>query len=141
MKKPSTIHSERKAKVLSRTTLIVILVAVFTFSIFLGITAVAMGLGSIYPKLNSIAQPVACPGKTMSHSQQISEVGTATYYTAKWFCVDETTGERMELSGNTVALISGPVYGVVIFGMLFAILYMYWYSSVGPAKNGGPDLW
>ena len=114
---------------------------IFAFSIVLGITAGAMGLGSIYPQLNSIAQPIACPGQAMSHSQQISEIGTATYYTAKWYCVDEKTGERSELSSNTVALIAGPFYGVVIFAILLVIVYLYWNSSVGPAKNGGPQLW
>lgn len=117
------------------------MIAVFAFSTFLGITAGAMGLGSIYPQLNSIAQPIACPGRAMNHSQQVSEIGTATYYAAKWYCVDEKTGERVEVGSNTIAVIAGPVYGLVIFGILLAIIYLYWYSSVGPAKNGGPGLW
>lgn len=111
------------------------------FSIFLGITAGAMGLGSIYPQLNSIAQPIVCPGRTMSHSQQISEIGTATYYAAKWYCVDDRTGERSEVSNNTIALTTGPIYGAVIFAILLVMVYLYWYSSIGPAKNGGQKLW
>jgi len=113
----------------------------FAFSFLIGITGIAIGFGSIYPQLNHIAQPIACPGRTMTHSQQISEIGTATYYAAKWFCVDESTGERTEVSNNKVALIAGPVYGTVVLIILLAIVYLYWYSSVGPAKNGGPDLW
>ena len=128
-------------KTVKRSTLIVGLLIIFAFSIFLGITAGAMGLGSIYPQLNSVAQPLACPGRKMSHAQQISEIGTATYYAAKWYCVDERSGEKSELSGNTVALIAGPVYGLVIFVILLTIVYLYWNSNVGPAKNGGPQLW
>jgi len=130
-----------ESKTIKRSTLVIGAIIVLAFSIFLGITGGAMGLGSIYPRLNSIAQPLACPGRTMSHAQQISEIGTATYYAAKWYCVDEKSGERSELSGNTVALIAGPAYGLVIFVVLLTIVYLYWNSTVGPAKNGGPDLW
>ena len=118
--KPDRRH-DLQPKTLKKTSLAVLLIVLIAFSVFLGITAGAIGLGSIYPQINTIAQPVACPGRTMSHSQQISEIGTATYYAAKWYCVDEQTGERSEVSGNTVALISGPVYGVVIFLILFAV--------------------
>jgi hypothetical protein len=127
--------------VLERSTFAALLFVVLAFSMFLGFTAGAMGLGSIYPQINAIAQPVACPGRSMSHSQQVSEIGTAKYYAAKWYCVDEKTGERSEVSGNTVALITGPVYGIVTFVILLALVYLYWNSKVGPAKNGGPRLY
>jgi len=134
-------RDDLRPKTLKRSTLAILLIVLLAFSVFLGITAGAIGLGSIYPQLNSIAQPIACPGRAMSHSQQITEIGTATYYAAKWYCVNGQTGERSEVSGNTVALIAGPVYGVVIFVILLAIAYLYWNSSIGPAKNGGPELW
>jgi hypothetical protein len=132
---------DRQAKTLKKTTLAIALGVLLAFSVVMGITGISIGFGSIYPQINLIAQPIACPGGTMTHSQQISEIGTATYYAAKWFCVDEKTGEKSEVSGNTVALLAGPFYGVMIFAVLLAIVYLYWYSNVGPAKNGGPDLW
>jgi len=134
-------RDDRPPKKLRKTTLAILLIGIFAFSLVLGIAGFAIGFGSIYPQMNLIAQPIACPGLTMTHSQQILEVGTATYYATKWYCVDGKTGERSEVRGNAVALIAGPVYGMVIFVILLAIVYLYWYSSVGPAKNGGPDLW
>lgn len=107
MRKKSDRSYDTKPKTLKRSTLAILLFAAFCFSMFLGVTAGAMGLGSIYPQLNSIAQPVACPGHTMTHSQQVSEIGTTTYYAAKWFCVDEND-DRTEISSNTIALNRRP---------------------------------
>lgn len=124
-----------------KSTLVIGLGIGLAFSILIGVTAGAMGFGSIYPQLNLIAKPFACPGKQMSYSQQVSEIGTATYYTAKWFCVDERSGVKTEVEPNTVFLYAGVFYGLVFFALLFVITYFYWNSSIGPAKNGGPRLW
>jgi len=140
MRKKSDRSYDTKPKTLKRSTLAILLFAAFCFSMFLGVTAGALGLGSIYPQLNSIAQPVACPGHTMTHSQQVSEIGTTTYYAAKWFCVDDNGG-RTEISSSTIALTAGPVYGIIFFAVLLALIYLYWNSKIGPAKNGGPTFW
>ena len=105
----------------------------FSFSIFIGITGISMGLGSIYPQLNLVAKPFVCPNQQMSYTQNISEIGSDTYWSATWFC-GETNIEN-------IFLFAGSMYGLVLFVVLIVITYFYWYSSIGPAKNDGLHLW
>lgn len=126
---------------LKTSTLIVGIGVGLAFSILMGVTGGAMGLGSIYPHLNLIAEPLVCHGTNMSYSRRASEIATATYYTAEWFCVDEKTGARTELEPNAVFLYAGIFYGLVFFVLMVVITYIYWNSSIGPAKNDGLRLW
>lgn len=121
--------------------MIVSLIALFVFSAFLGVVGGAIGLASIYPQINMFAQPLACPGQTLTHTQQISEIGSATYYAAAWYCVDPQTSERTEASAMTVYLAAGLLHGLIVFAALTGLTYLYWNSSVGPAKNDGLRLW
>jgi hypothetical protein len=77
----------------------------------------------------------------MSYTQNVSEIGSATYWSATWFCVDERSGAKQELDSNTVFLVAGPFYGLAFFVVLLIIVYLYWNSSIGPAKNDGLRLW
>ncbi len=122
-------------------TLITGLLVGLIFSVFIGIVGGSMGLGSRFPQLNLIAQPFACPGKQLSYTQHVSEISTATYWTVTWFCVDEQSGTRAELDPNTVFLYAGSIYGLVLFVVLLSLTYLYWNSSIGPAKNDGLRLW
>ena len=126
---------------LKRSTLAIGLVVGFAFSIIIGVTGGAMGFGSLYPQLNLITKPFVCPGGQMSYSQQVADVGTARYYTAQWFCQDAASGEKREINSNTIFFIAGLFYGTAFFAVLLLITYMYWNSSIGPARNGGPSLW
>jgi len=130
-----------KTKKVKTSSLIIWLMVGLIFSIIMGITGGAMGFGSRYPQLNLIAKPFVCPGQQMSYTQDVSEVGSATYWTANWFCVDEVSGVKTELDQNTVFLIAGPFYGLIFFVVLLGIVYLYWNSSIGPAKNDGLRLW
>jgi hypothetical protein len=126
---------------LKRSTLAIGLVVGLAFSIIMGVTGGAIGLGALYPQLNLITKPFVCPGGQMSYSQQVSVIGTASYHTAKWFCQDATSGEKREIDGNTIFLTAGLFYGTAFFAVLLLITYLYWNSSIGPARNGGPRLW
>lgn len=128
-------------KKVKRSTLIIWLIGGFIFSIFIGITAGSMGFGSRFPELNLIARPFLCSNGQMSHVQHVSEIGTATYWTADWFCVDEGSGLKTELESDTVFLYAGSLYGLVLFVVLLIIVSVYWNSSIGPAKNDGLRLW
>lgn len=128
-------------KKVKRSTLIIWLIGGFIFSILMGITAGSMGLGSVFPQLNLIARPLLCPNGQMSHVQHESEIGTATYWTADWFCVDEGTGVKTELDPDTVFSYAGTMLGLALFVVLLIIVSVYWNSSIGPAKNDGLRLW
>ncbi|MBX3038681.1 MAG: hypothetical protein KF758_17345 [Anaerolineales bacterium] len=122
-----------KIKKVKTSSLVIGLIIGFVSSIFIGITGISRGLGSIYPNLNLIAKPLVCPNQEMTYAQNISEIGSDTYWSATWFC-GETEIEN-------VFLYAGSIYGLVLFLGLLVITYAYWYSSIGPAKNDGLHLW
>ncbi|MBL8089633.1 MAG: hypothetical protein JNJ43_04865 [Anaerolineales bacterium] len=122
-----------RIKKVKTSSLVIGLIIGFVFSIFIGITGISRGLGSIYPNLNLIAKPLVCPNQEMTYAQNISEIGSDTYWSATWFC-GETEIEN-------VFLYAGSIYGLVLFLGLLVITYAYWYSSIGPAKNDGLHLW
>jgi hypothetical protein len=130
-----------KIRKVKTSTLIIGIAVILIFSIFMGVTAGAMGLGSLFPQLNLVAKPFACPNQPMTYTQNVSEIGSDTYWTARWFCEDEQSGVQTEVDSNTVFLYAGPVYGLVFFVILLIVTYFYWNSSVGPAKNDGLRLW
>jgi hypothetical protein len=130
-----------KIKKVKTSALITGLMVELIFSIFLGIIAVSIGLGSIFPQLNLIAGPFLCPGQEMAYTQNVTEIGSDTYWSAAWFCVDEGSGSRTELDPDTVHGYAGSFYGVLIFIVLLGLTVLYWNSGIGPAKNDGLHLW
>jgi hypothetical protein len=129
-----------KIRKLKTTTLVFGMIAELIFSVFLGLTAGARGLGSLYPALNLVAKPFVCPNSQMSYTQNVSEIGSDTYWTGRWFCVDEHLGVKTELDPNRVFLSASPLYTLVFFAVLLILTYVYWNSSIGPAKNDGLHL-
>lgn len=130
-----------KTKKVKTSSLVLWLLVGLIFSMIIGVTGGAMGFGSRYPQLNLIAKPFVCPGQQMSYTQNVSQIGSATYWSADWFCVDEQTGDKKELDQNTVFQITGPLFGLIFLAVLLLIVHLYWYSSIGPAKNDGLRLW
>jgi hypothetical protein len=130
-----------KTKKVKTSSLILWLMVGLIFSMIIGVIGGARGYGSRYPQLNLIAKPFVCPGQQMAYTQNVSQIGSATYWSAVWFCVDENSGVKTELDQNMVFLITGPFYGLVFFVVLLLIVYLYWNSSIGPAKNDGLRLW
>ena len=124
-----------------RSTLAIGVIVGLTFSLLMGITAGARGFGSMYPQMNLITKPFVCAGGEMTYSRSVSSGATASYYSAQWFCVDRESGERKEIDPTLVFVLAGIVYGLVFFAVLLVIAYVYWNSSIGPAKNDGLRLW
>ena len=130
-----------KIRKIKTSTLLLGILVEFIFSAFLGLTAGARGLGSLYPMLNLVAKPFVCSNGQMSYEQNEAQIGSATYWSGRWFCMDEQTGIRTELDPATVFLSASPLYIIVFCSILFIITYLYWNSSIGPAKNDGLYLW
>ena len=130
-----------KIRKVKTSSLIIGIIVELIFSIFLGITGGARGLGSLYPQLNLVAKPFVCPNNHMSYTPHVSEIGSDTYWSATWFCGGEQLSVKKELDSDTVFLYASPLYSLVFFAFLLAITYAYWNSSIGPAKNDGLRLW
>jgi|SRR5688572_24823014 len=130
-----------KIRKVKTSTLIIGVILELVFSIFIGLTAGATGFGSLYPQLNLVARTFVCPNSQMSYDQHVSQIGSDTYYSATWFCVDEQSGAKTELDSETVFLYASPFYSLVFFAFLLIVTYVYWNSSIGPAKNNGLYLW
>ena len=70
-------------------------IAIFIWSIFMGVTAVSIGLGADYPPLNQVAKPFVCPNGKMSFNESTSNPLPGTTYTRiGWYCVDNREGHR-----------------------------------------------
>ena len=90
--------------------------------VFMGVTAISMGVGAIYPPLNQIAAPVVCPDGEMVPTKTSSmDYDGDTIMSVDWVCVDDRIKERTELSILPISLISGTVYGLVLFVPLFLL--------------------
>jgi putative oligomerization/nucleic acid binding protein len=97
---------------------------IFVWSIFMGITVGSIGLGALFPGVNRITAPFVCKGGRLdlvTQDYHPSPVETVT--TLTWYCVDASSGVQQEVSPFTMALISGPFYGLVLF---FIILLGMW---------------
>jgi putative oligomerization/nucleic acid binding protein len=115
------------------------LIAAFFWSIFMGVTAGAIGVGAIFPPLNKIAAPFVCPNGKMDYGEFTSNPLPGTTYTQiTWYCQDNQTGEKTELGIFPMTFYSGAFIGLIIFAVV--VLIWYWNSSrnmsVGFAGDG-----
>ena len=83
---------------------------------FFGITIVSVAGGSIYPPINIIAKPFACPNGSMDFkmAQYRPSPGT-TVTTTTWVCTDAVSGEAQVLNLIPVVVPAGIMDGVIIF--------------------------
>jgi len=107
---------------LNRTVLFLI----FLGSIFMGIVVISIGLGAVFPSLNRIAKPFICPrGEMELETQTYRPYPGETVTTLQWYCADQETGERTELGLLPMALVSGVIYGLLLFVVIALGLYLY----------------
>ena len=97
------------------------LVWTFLWSLFMGVTAISIGVGALFPPLNYIAGPFVCPGGTMSTEEQGYRPSPGTTVTTiTWYCTDGSTGAKNELSMWPMSVASGLIYGLLLFLVIFA---------------------
>jgi hypothetical protein len=100
------------------------LVIVLVFCLFMGVTAISMGVGAVVPAVNEITKPLVCPDGTMTsevHSRRSRTKARQTIITRTWYCVDGS-GSRTELGLFPMALYSGTVWGLALFVPLLALM-------------------
>ena len=96
------------------------LIWTFVWCWFMGITAISIGFGAIFPSMNLVAKPFVCPGGRMELEKQVyNPYPGNTITTLTWYCVEGTSGAKTELGIFPMALYSGTIYGWLLFGAVF----------------------
>jgi hypothetical protein len=91
----------------------------FIWCWFMGITAISIGFGAVFPSMNRIAKPFICPGGRMElETQTYRPYPGNTITTLTWYCVDESTGAKTELGIFPMSLYAGTIYGWLLFGLI-----------------------
>jgi hypothetical protein len=103
-----------------------VLIVIFFWSIFMGVTAISIGVGALYPPLNNIAKPFVCPNGKLSFEQNVNNPrpGT-TVTTAVWICTDSRSGSQTVIDAFKMGLYAGPFYGL----LLFLVVWLVWYMN------------
>lgn len=101
--------------------------------LFMGVTAISIGFGAVFPSMNRIAKPFICPNGEMeleTHGYNPSPGTSIT--TLTWYCVD-ASGERKELGIFPMALYAGLIYGFLLFLVIY--LFMVLRSNRSPSAE------
>jgi hypothetical protein len=83
---------------------------------FMGITAISIGFGAVFPSMNLIAKPFICPNGAMTLDKQgYNPYPGKVVTTITWYCVDKVSGAQKELGIFPMSLYAGTIYGVLLF--------------------------
>jgi hypothetical protein len=127
-----------------KTNTVIWLIAIFFWCIFMGVTAISIGVGAMFPPLNLIAKPFVCPNGQMTFQQSVSNpLPGTTYTTNTWYCVDQQAEQETELGIFPLSLYAGTIYGVLLFGVGVAVWYFYgkWNASYPNALSSKQVGW
>lgn len=118
---------------------LVALIVVLVFCLFMGVTAISMGVGAAYPPINRVAQPFVCPGGEMVSQQSVQHpLPGRTYLTASWTCVEPSGASRPI---PYVSLVAGPIHGLGCFVCVAPLVLLGAFRRRGAAPpQGGPRL-
>lgn len=110
----------------------IILSLIFIWCLFMGVTAISIGFGAVFPSMNRIAKPFVCPrGEMQLETQNYYPSPVETVKTLTWYCVDNTTGEKVELGLFPMSLYAGVIYGLLLFVVIVGG-YKIWTSKLPP---------
>jgi len=103
------------------------LIIVFLWSIFMGVTAVSIGFGALFPSMNRIAKPFVCAnGELVVNETVLHPYPGRVSKIVRWTCVDRASGVAEPLSPFLLSLYAGPFYGLLIF----AAVAVPWYRMM-----------
>ena len=112
------------------------LVFAFFCSQFVGIIIFSIGLGAAVPVIHRIAAPLVCSdGKMVTESEYYSYQPGESTTTLAWFCVNDKTGEKQDISFKT-ALVAGALYGVIFFALYIVTMLLNNRRGVEPHGAG-----
>lgn len=108
---------------------------IFVWSIFMGVTAISIGFGALFPSMNRIAKPFVCPRGEMEYESQVYRPYPGkTVTTLTWYCADRETGARTELGIFPMSLYAGAIYGFLLFVVIVVAMWMF--AGRLPASTG-----
>jgi|GEM_PF-1671752 hypothetical protein len=108
-------------------------ILLLVWCLFMGVTAISIGVGAAFPPLNKIAQPFVCPnGQMRVDSQTYRPSPGTTITTLDWQCVDRRTGEAQRINEMSMFLINGLIYGTILFAV---IMLGYWMTMKRRAQR------
>jgi hypothetical protein len=100
------------------------LILLLVWCLFMGITAISIGFGAVFPSMNRIAKPFICPaGKMELETQRYNPSPGTSITTLTWYCVD-ASGERKELGIFPMALYAGLIYGFLLFLVVYLFMFI-----------------
>ncbi|GJQ51336.1 MAG: hypothetical protein HKUEN02_01830 [Anaerolineaceae bacterium] len=107
----------------------------FIWCLFMGVTAISIGFGAVFPSMNLIAKPFICPrGEMQLETQDYYPSPVETVTTLTWYCVDHTTGEKVELGLFPMSLYAGLIYGFLLFLVIYAGWKVWMYKLASQAS-------
>jgi hypothetical protein len=95
------------------------LVWTFLWCWFMGVTAISIGFGALFPSMNLVAKPFVCPSGKMDLTKEVyNPYPGNTITTITWYCVEEASGAKRELGIFPMSLYAGTIYGWLLFGLV-----------------------
>jgi hypothetical protein len=93
----------------------------------MGVTAISIGFGAMYPPMNGISKPFVCPNGELTFKQTVSHPTPGrTDTSAEWFCRDPGADFPVSIDPLKMALYAGPIYGL----LLFVVGFFFWYLTM-----------
>lgn len=124
-----------------KTSTVVWLIVGLIWCLFMGVTAISIGFGSLFPSMNLIAGPFICPNGKMELTTQDYRVSpTESGSILNWYCVDQETGDRTELGIFPMSLYAGVIYGFLLFVVIVVGWFLYGKWNASP-KSAEAQKW
>jgi hypothetical protein len=94
-------------------------------SLFMGFVCVGTAIGTIIPSINRISAPLVCNGQMLVEVRHYSVRPGEQSTQNTFYCVDETTGEKRDISILAV-VVSCLIYSGIIFLLFIANMLWKW---------------
>ena len=91
--------------------------------LFFGVTLISVAGGALYPPINRIAKPFACPNGAMDYGEYTVRPSPGTTVTSiTWTCTDARSGEPRDINMWAIVLPAGIIDGLIAFIPVMAIV-------------------
>jgi len=106
------------------------------WSLFMGVTALSIGFGALFPSMNLISKPFVCPRGEMSEDEKVyNPYPGKTITTITWYCTDSQSGQKEEIGLLPMAMSAGLIYGFALFIVIFIWLWFNAQRSASGLSN------